>query len=120
MKTAIRDHHTAFACGDNLIAIKAETPHGPKASDLSPSIFSAVSLTGIFDHGNSSAMGKLENFVHVSRVPIEMDDDDDGPGPTCNGFFYSRWIEVPGIGDGIDKDGRGATISHRIGGSNKG
>src|SRR5436190_20750925 len=104
------DDGAAFSVSAKILArVETKARELRKGSGALALVLGAMSLSCVFDDGDSAGTGDIQDRFHVGGLAVEMDRDDRF-GPGCDGRLQFAGIEIVGFGIDISIDGRSAGI----------
>ena len=103
------DHSAVAVCAQILGRVKAKRGHVAQGSNRSTLVARAVSLARILDDAQVIVACNLENWIHVSRLTVQVNGDD-CPGSGGNCPLNTRYVERIRVGVHIDQDRPGAGV----------
>ena len=68
----VSNNHAAFAGSDDLIGVKAETPHRADAARSPAVVFGAVRFGGVLDDGQTEFSRQFQQWIYLRHMPVNM------------------------------------------------
>src|SRR5438105_7920911 len=69
----VRDDHSTFAGGDDLVAEEAENANIADGADRVPLVGCSLGFGGVLQNEETASAADREDRIHVNGMPVEMD-----------------------------------------------